>query len=81
MTTRWPSCAGSLLLPGVSTPHTIGTTGAGHSSRTPSASPSGERTGVAVHLTHAHLGYDVNQGRAGELLSMVDDRRAAAVST
>ncbi len=39
----------------------------------------GDRTGVPVHLTHAHLGYDVNRGRAGELLSMVDDARRRGV--
>ena len=35
----------------------------------------GKRAGVAVHLTHAHLGFDVNQGRAGEPPSMVDEAR------
>lgn len=34
------------------------------------------RSGVSLHLTHAHLGFSVNQGRAGELLAMVDQARA-----
>jgi N-acyl-D-amino-acid deacylase len=32
-----------------------------------------EQAGVALHLTHAHMSYPVNAGRAGELLEMVDD--------
>lgn len=31
---------------------------------------------VPLHLTHAHLGYEVNRGRAGELLALVDDALA-----
>jgi N-acyl-D-amino-acid deacylase len=34
------------------------------------------RSGVALHLTHAHLGFPVNRGRAGELLAMVDEAAA-----
>lgn len=30
-------------------------------------------SGVALHLTHAHLSFAVNRGRAGELLTLVDD--------
>ncbi|WP_147917643.1 N-acyl-D-amino-acid deacylase family protein [Ruania zhangjianzhongii] len=30
------------------------------------------QTGVALHLTHAHLSFAVNRGRAAELLEMVD---------
>ncbi|HEY5785980.1 MAG TPA: D-aminoacylase [Microlunatus sp.] len=30
------------------------------------------RTGCALHLTHATLNFDVNAGRAGELLAMID---------
>lgn len=37
------------------------------------------RTGVALHLTHAHLSFAVNRGRAGELLAMVDGARHAGV--
>lgn len=33
-------------------------------------------SGAALHLTHAHLGYPVNRGRAAELLGMVDDALA-----
>jgi N-acyl-D-amino-acid deacylase len=29
-------------------------------------------SGVALHLTHAHLGFPANRGRAGDLLSMID---------
>ena len=39
----------------------------------------GEQTGVAVHLTHAHLGFEVNRGRADDLLSMVDEARRRGV--
>jgi N-acyl-D-amino-acid deacylase len=35
-----------------------------------------ERSGVALHLTHAHLSYPLNAGRAGELLEMVDAARS-----
>jgi N-acyl-D-amino-acid deacylase len=37
------------------------------------------RAGVPVHLTHAHLGYPINKGRAAELLQMVDSARAEGV--
>ena len=37
------------------------------------------RTGVALHLTHAHLSFAVNRGRAGELLAMVDGATRAGV--
>ena len=39
----------------------------------------GRRAGVPVHLTHAHLGYAVNRGRAPELLSLVDAARSDGV--
>jgi N-acyl-D-amino-acid deacylase len=39
----------------------------------------GRRAGVPVHLTHAHLGYPVNRGRAGELLALVDRARTEGV--
>lgn len=28
--------------------------------------------GIPLHLTHAHLGYPINRGRAGELIALVD---------
>lgn len=37
------------------------------------------RSGVALHLAHAHLGFEVNQGRAHELLSMVDAARSDGI--
>lgn len=37
------------------------------------------QTGAALHLTHAHLSFAVNRGRAGELLEMVDGARQAGV--
>jgi N-acyl-D-amino-acid deacylase len=37
------------------------------------------RAGVPLHLAHAHLGYDVNKGRAPELLALIDDARADGV--
>lgn len=37
------------------------------------------RSGVALHLAHAHLGFPVNRGRAGELLRLVDDAAAEAM--
>jgi N-acyl-D-amino-acid deacylase len=37
------------------------------------------RAGVPLHLAHAHLGYEVNRGRAHELLAMVDRARADGV--
>jgi N-acyl-D-amino-acid deacylase len=33
------------------------------------------RSGVPLHLAHAHLGYEVNKGRAPELLAMIDGAR------
>jgi N-acyl-D-amino-acid deacylase len=39
----------------------------------------GRRSGVPVHLTHAHLGYPVNRGRAPELLAMIDRAREEGV--
>ena len=33
----------------------------------------GRQSGVPVHLTHAHLGYPENRGRAPELLAMIDE--------
>jgi N-acyl-D-amino-acid deacylase len=37
------------------------------------------RSGVSLHLAHAHLGFPVNRGRAPELLSMIDDARAEGI--
>jgi N-acyl-D-amino-acid deacylase len=37
------------------------------------------RAGVPLHLAHAHLGYEVNKGRAPELLAIGDDARADGV--
>jgi N-acyl-D-amino-acid deacylase len=37
------------------------------------------RAGVPLHLAHAHLGFEVNRGRAGELLAMIDRARAEGV--
>ena len=34
------------------------------------------RAGIPLHYAHAHLGFPINRGRAGELLSMVDAARA-----
>jgi N-acyl-D-amino-acid deacylase len=39
----------------------------------------GRRAGVAVHLTHCHLGFPVNKNRAPELLQIIDNARAAGV--
>jgi N-acyl-D-amino-acid deacylase len=39
----------------------------------------GRRAGVPVHLTHCHLGYPVNKGRAPELLALIDQARAEGV--
>ncbi len=36
----------------------------------------GKKTGCPIHLTHAHLGFPDNKGRAPELLSMVDRARS-----
>ena len=33
------------------------------------------RSGVPLHLAHAHLGFPVNKGRAPELLAMIDQAR------
>jgi N-acyl-D-amino-acid deacylase len=33
------------------------------------------RAGVPLHLAHAHLGYEINKGRAPELLALIDDAR------
>jgi N-acyl-D-amino-acid deacylase len=33
------------------------------------------RSGVALHYAHAHMGFPVNRGRAGELLAIVDHAR------
>ncbi len=33
------------------------------------------RSGVPLHLAHAHLGYEINKGRAPELLAMIDQAR------
>jgi N-acyl-D-amino-acid deacylase len=37
------------------------------------------RAGVPLHLAHAHLGFEVNKGRAPELLAMIDRARAEGV--
>ena len=39
----------------------------------------GRRSGVPVHLTHCHLSFEINQGRVGELISMIDRARAEGV--
>lgn len=39
----------------------------------------GRRAGVPVHLTHCHLGYAINKGRAPELLAAIDQARAEGV--
>ncbi len=39
----------------------------------------GRRSGIAVHLTHCHLSFEINQGRVGELIAMIDEARAAGV--
>ncbi len=39
----------------------------------------GRRAAVPVHLTHAHLGFPVNQGRASELLALIDTARGGGV--
>jgi N-acyl-D-amino-acid deacylase len=39
----------------------------------------GRRAGVPVHLTHCHLGYAVNKGRAPELLAAIDRARAQGI--
>jgi N-acyl-D-amino-acid deacylase len=37
------------------------------------------RSGVPLHLAHAHLGFEVNKGKAPELLAMIDRARADGV--
>jgi N-acyl-D-amino-acid deacylase len=37
------------------------------------------RSGVALHLAHAHLGFEVNRGRAPALLAQIDAARAEGV--
>jgi N-acyl-D-amino-acid deacylase len=37
------------------------------------------RARVPLHFAHAHLGYDVNRGRAPELLAMIDRARAEGI--
>lgn len=37
------------------------------------------RSGVPLHYAHAHLGFEVNRGRAGELIEMVDAARADGI--
>lgn len=39
----------------------------------------GRRADVPVHLTHCHLSFEINQGRVGELISMIDRARAEGV--
>ena len=39
----------------------------------------GRRAGVPVHLTHCHLGYPINKGRAPELLAAIDQARAEGI--
>ncbi|MBC7814142.1 MAG: D-aminoacylase [Burkholderiales bacterium] len=39
----------------------------------------GRRAGVPVHLTHCHMGFPINKGRAPELLSMIDKARAEGI--
>src|SRR5207249_5660220 len=36
-----------------------------------------ERAKVPLHLAHAHLSFECNRGRAGELLRMIDAARAS----
>ena len=35
----------------------------------------GRRAGVPAHLTHCHLSFDINAGRVGELIAMIDRAR------
>ena len=37
------------------------------------------RAGVPLHLAHAHLGFEVNRGRAPDLLALIDRARAEGV--
>lgn len=39
----------------------------------------GRSAGVPVHLTHCHLGFPVNEGRAPELLALIDAARQRGV--
>jgi N-acyl-D-amino-acid deacylase len=39
----------------------------------------GRRASVPVHLTHAHFGFPVNRGQAGELLAIIDAARRDGV--
>ncbi len=39
----------------------------------------GRRADVPVHLTHCHLSFEINQGRVGELISMINRARAEGV--
>ena len=39
----------------------------------------GRRAGVAVHLTHCHISFTINEGRVGELIDMIDRARAEGV--
>ncbi|MDE2777581.1 MAG: D-aminoacylase [Chloroflexota bacterium] len=39
----------------------------------------GRRAGVPTHLTHCHLSFEINEGRVGELIAMIDEARAAGV--
>ena len=39
----------------------------------------GRRAGVPVHLTHCHLGYPINKGRAPGLLAVIDQARTEGV--
>jgi N-acyl-D-amino-acid deacylase len=39
----------------------------------------GRRSGVPVHLTHCHLGFPVNEGRAPELLALIDEYRGTGL--
>jgi N-acyl-D-amino-acid deacylase len=34
-----------------------------------------KRSGVPLHLTHAHMSFPANRGRAGELVSLIDEAR------
>ena len=39
----------------------------------------GRLAGVPVHLTHCHLSFDINRGRVGQLITLIDDARADGV--
>ena len=39
----------------------------------------GRRSGVPVHLTHCHLSFEINKGRVGELIALIDEARAGGV--